>query len=284
MKKGKTPYPAPKAYSWQRVWHAEKCHEKDCFVEPAEYDCGESSCEVDYCVDGGKVSPRKDVCGQVVSVRTLPLCPNTPGNVACGQVKVPVVLAEPTIQIEVEADLELDQYALEIKRIKKEVVLTQCELVLGSNKLFIGGYVRKNIEYATVDCEKCATKCGDIRHCTVHVPFECVTPITFANPPQFHAAKPCTNIEFEGHKFIAEESICVDVKNEKPFCELLSSVIYEEDIIKHKECGCDSGEELFKKFTEKMVIILTLKVLQKQQRVISLAPPPHHHHHCKNDY
>ena len=51
----------------------------------------------------------------------------------------------------------------EIKRITKNVYLTQCKLLprsgkigkdgtLISGKLFISGFVRKNIEYATADC------------------------------------------------------------------------------------------------------------------------------------
>ena len=40
-------------------------------------------------------------------------------------VKIPVVLAETNITIPVEATITLDQVAMEIKRIKKNVFLTQ---------------------------------------------------------------------------------------------------------------------------------------------------------------
>ncbi|WP_438285224.1 DUF7852 domain-containing protein, partial [Bacillus toyonensis] len=44
-------------------------------------------------------------------------------------VKIPVVLAERTIQIVVESDISLDPPAVEIKRILKNAFLTQCKLV-----------------------------------------------------------------------------------------------------------------------------------------------------------
>ncbi|MEC0117373.1 Uracil permease, partial [Bacillus cereus] len=44
-------------------------------------------------------------------------------------IKVPVVLAEPTLQIVVEADIPLSPAATEIKRVKKNVFLNQVKLV-----------------------------------------------------------------------------------------------------------------------------------------------------------
>lgn len=81
-------------------------------------------------------------------------------------VKIPVVLAERTLQIVVESDITLDPPAVEIKRILKNVFLTQCKLVpvafvpvpgtpyrrVTRAKLFVQGYIRKNIEYANDEC------------------------------------------------------------------------------------------------------------------------------------
>ena len=44
-------------------------------------------------------------------------------------IKVPVVTAEPTIQIPIEATFTLDPAASEIKRVKKNVFLDQVKLV-----------------------------------------------------------------------------------------------------------------------------------------------------------
>ncbi|AEG62003.1 CsxC family protein [Desulforamulus ruminis] len=226
-------------------------------------------------------------CAQVHNVRTMACCPSKPIPVAKDTVKVPVVLAETKIQIDVEADIQLDQPAVEIKRIKKDVFLEQCELVLNSNKLFLKGYVRKNIEYVPVSLSSCKGGfCGYLRTCTVDVPFECATPIQFSNKPDF--AVPRIDKEFE---FEDDDDCCCDKKesdhfftfekfNEKPFCELVSATIFEEDIHLHpkkfkkqKFSKCFVGS-YFDCFREKMVIFLKLKVLQNQQVQISNATKP----------
>ena len=55
----------------------------------------------------------------------------TPDVIKAGSVfvKIPVVLAEINITIPVEATITLDQTAMEIKRIKKNVFLTQSRLI-----------------------------------------------------------------------------------------------------------------------------------------------------------
>ncbi|MDF2486790.1 MAG: hypothetical protein K0R46_2958, partial [Herbinix sp.] len=65
-----------------------------------------------------------------------------------GDYKIPKVLAEFIIQIDSEATIRLNEPAYEIKRIEKQVFLTQCRFIPPTNKVFIEGYIRKNIEYA----------------------------------------------------------------------------------------------------------------------------------------
>ena len=103
---------------------------------------------------------------RIISAQTLPLSSGVniipDGINGPLVVKVPVVLAQRNIQIDVEAEIKLKEPFFEIKRIKKNVVLTQCKLLPISGrivdgvpitgKLFISGFVRKNIEYATADC------------------------------------------------------------------------------------------------------------------------------------
>ena len=94
-------------------------------------------------------------------------------------IKVPAVLAETTIQIVVEANIPLNPPAVEIKRVLKDIFLTQCKLVpvaFGADqctgvrtvtraKLFVEGYIRKDIEYSTRNCN------GMIRDRIANVPF-----------------------------------------------------------------------------------------------------------------
>ena len=74
---------------------------------------------------------------------------------------MPVVLGQYNIQIPMHAEIEFPtgQRVLEIKDIKKRVYLTQCKLIsvarssdrcstADTGKLYISGFVRKNIKYA----------------------------------------------------------------------------------------------------------------------------------------
>jgi hypothetical protein len=206
-------------------------------------------------------------------------------------VKIPVVISETNITIPVEATITLDEEAIEIKRIKKNVYLTQSRLIpysqdgiRGTGILFIEGFVRKNIEYATQTCpvaNGCVNVCGDIKHCTVQVPFSFTTRITFLKPPVFTQNTPASELGYFTDKLQGCD-ICTDPVlgrnpcdqsftfteyfNEKPYVELVSANITEVDIHKNPTSNClTPTEQRFTKLTEKIVVNLTLKVLQNQQ-------------------
>jgi len=223
----------------------------------------------------------------------------TPMVIAPGPVfvKIPVVLAETNITIPVEATIKLDQVAMEIKRIKKNVFLTQSRIIpfsqddrSGTGILFIAGFIRKNIEYATQTCTTAKTSnvCGDIRHCTVEVPFNFTTRITFLRQPIFVENTTPSELEFFTDKLQGcdvcsdpvigrnpcdQSSFFTEFFNEKPFTELVRADITEVDINTNPTVSCTTPtEQMFTKLTEKVVVNLTLKVLQKQQvRVTAIA-------------
>jgi len=212
-------------------------------------------------------------------------------------VKIPVVLAETTITILVEATITLDQVVMEIKRIKNNVFLTQSRIIslcqddrLSTGIIFIAGFIRKNIEYTTQTCTIVQTPnvCGDIRHCTVEVPFNFTTRITFLRAPIFVENTSPSELEFftDGLKGCdvcsnpmiglnpcEQSSFSTEFFNEKPFVELVRADIAEVDIHKNPVLSCTIPIELmFTEFTEKVVLNLTLKVLQKQQvRIIDIG-------------
>lgn len=237
-------------------------------------------------------------CNAAVKSRTLTECSGqnvTPMGISGPLVaKIPVVIAEKIVQIDTEADIMLEEPAFEIKRIKKDLFLTQCKLIPRAGliengiprtgKLFLSGFVRKNIEYATVKCVGTKTVSGDIRHTTVDVPFECVTVVEYDVPPIINTrgisreidllcssendscccAHNCDELlgKFQCEQFFED----VNHFNEKPFCELEDVRIFEADINKfpcndHK-CG---NVPTFQKIVEKMVIYARIKVLQLQQ-------------------
>ncbi|CAM4259891.1 CsxC family protein [Lederbergia lenta] len=218
-------------------------------------------------------------------------------NVSIGKIitKVPVVLAELTLQTNVDALIKFPEPVLEIKDIKKHVKLIQCRLLLPTNKLFVKGFIRKNIQYASpskeIDKSSQNTVASDLHSLTVDVPFHCVTEIKhFLTRPvmpemnkrnefDFFVSKPLPSgfpekDEFQSNDLSQFHQESTQHYNELPFCELISSKIIEWDeaIDRSPLPNCAPlGEGYFTKLEEKMVLDLSLKVLQNQQVRISSA-------------
>ncbi|MDD3653746.1 MAG: hypothetical protein PHO01_06125 [Desulfotomaculaceae bacterium] len=204
-------------------------------------------------------------------------------------VKVPVVLAELSVQINVDSLITLPEPAFEVKQIKKNLKLTQCILAQNTNKLFLRGFVRKNITYSTRDCSNHEGFCGDIRHYTVDVPWSCVTPVKFnvrkPAPPLLNGSEEFQYLrkkelgpEFAGKDFLESgdfsefNQVSTELFNELPFCEIISATIteFDEFLGRKRPHGVIPFEEFeFRTIEEKMVIELTLKVLQKRQVAVS---------------
>ncbi len=234
-------------------------------------------------------------CGKVIESKTLPMCDGTnltpPAVTTPVVAKIPVVLAEREIQVDIEAKMTLKEKYYEIKRIKKDVFLTQCELlpragtIVGgvpvTGKLFISGYVKKNIEYATADCVKRDVVSGEIKHTTQKIPFHCVTEVTYITPPVitnrgiqqttdlYCGGCMCDcNCEKEQLGKLNCQEYLEDVVNyiEKPYCELLGARIFETDI--QRQPCYEHGEKVYDELLEKMVVYVRVKVLQLQQVAI----------------
>ncbi|GFR34491.1 CsxC family protein [Thermobrachium celere] len=186
-------------------------------------------------------------------------------------VKIPVVLAEFTVQIDTEADITLPEDAIDIKFIDKNVYLTQCHLIPGTNKVYLAGYVRKNIVYSTLGGVAGKGIAGDIRHATLNVPFDCVTEVCFEKYPKIYSTPPKKEVEFLDCKKCGKNDKednykHVEVFNERVYCELENAYIYETDIkLDSRPVRGFETEEVFRKIKEKMVIYITIKLLQNQQ-------------------
>jgi hypothetical protein len=212
--------------------------------------------------------------------------------------KVPVILAELSLQLNLDAKITFPEPVLEIKDIKKRVVLTQCRLLLPTNKLFVKGFVRKNIQYASPTKEiaesTSKTIASDLHSFTADIPFECVTEIDkkdFLSMPVMPKINKREEFDFGITKSLPEgypekdKLLTSDLSqfhqeskqfyNELPFCELLSSKIIEWDEAVDRSPLPDTAplnEGYFTKIEEKMVLEICLKVLQHQQiRVTSTS-------------
>ncbi|MCT8977358.1 hypothetical protein N4T77_12175 [Clostridium sp. CX1] len=273
-----------------------KCTETSCTTSSFSDNC---DCH-DQCCDA-----------KVIKAETECQCPTStlpPAVIPAGAFvgKIPVELAFISVDIPVMATIKLEEKAYEIKRIKKNAYVTQCHLlptltrIPGTNTitgtLFIEGFVRKNIEYATKECSSKSVTSGKIRHTTVKIPYKCTTSVTFTatppfpltglRPPIFIPNTPPTEIGQYSERFntcdpcqeatLGQDSCqqcftSTEVFNEPVFCELVSATFNECDIHLNPTICCDPTEQTFQKIQEKMLLTLRIKILQKQQvRVTAL--------------
>lgn len=217
--------------------------------------------------------------------------------------KIPVVLAELNVQMNLDTEIKFPEPVLEIKDIKKQVKLTQCRLLLPSNKLFIKGFVRKNIQYASpcTDIEQSSSKsvASDLHSYTVDIPFDCVTEVKkYLSMPVMPEVNNRQEFDFLASSPIGpghpeqDELMTNDLSkfhqeskqhyNELPFCELVSSKIIEWDQAVDRvsiPTSAPIGEGHFQTMEEKMVVDVCIKVLQNQQVHIT----PKHDHDCHDD-
>lgn len=237
-------------------------------------------------------------------------CDNHPQqpHVSIGKIvtKVPVVLAQLTLQVNVDAFIKFPEPVLEIKDIKKHVKLTQCRLLLPTNKLFVKGFVRKNIQYASpckeIDPSTSKSVTSDLHSLTVDIPFHCVTEIKdFLTKPvmpemnkrnefDFFVSKPLPTGFPEKDELLSNDlsqfhQESTQFYNELPFCELLSSKIIEWDEAIDRTPfprSAPIGEGVFTEIEEKMVLDISIKVLQNQQiRVSSTTNDDCYDHDCE---
>ena len=212
-------------------------------------------------------------------------------HVSIGKIyaKVPVILAELELQLHLNALINFPEPVLEIKDIKKRVVLTQCRLLLPSHKLFIKGFVRKNIQYATPSTEIAPSTemsvASDMHSFTTEVPFECVTEIKdFLSMPVMPQVNRREEFDFGISKALPsgypekDKMLTSDLSqfhqesqqyyNELPYCELISSKIIEWDEATDRTplpVTAPFNEGMFQTVEEKMILDICIKVLQNQQ-------------------
>ncbi|WP_044796904.1 CsxC family protein [Bacillus cereus] len=218
-------------------------------------------------------------------------------SVTCGYIiaKVPVVLAETEVQIVTDSIIKFPEPVLEIKAIRKHLKLTQFRLLLPSHKVFLKGFVRKNIQYATPIGANSKAVASNVRSLIVDIPFSCVTEITcFLTNPVYDYNKK-TELSYNSQMSVHEtnesgndildvtdfsqlDEISKEIFNDQPYCELMKGLIIDYNdaldrevkpiCTEHSEQSHDKSpleEGTFTELEEKMVIELTLKVLQHQQ-------------------
>ncbi|WP_288221239.1 CsxC family protein [uncultured Clostridium sp.] len=239
-------------------------------------------------------TPYTTIISQVESFTKQNICDHDGISTESIVVKIPVVLADINIMFNLETNIILDKLAREIKKIKKNVFLTQSSIIPfveynepNSGILFVKGFIRNNIEYIPQKHSVPVNKnvYGNIRYCIVETPFEFNTKITFSREPVLNEKSTQNELEFCTYKltdndddsdkviecnFCDESSLFTEIFNEKPFTELIRVDIIEVDVNKNSIFkDITNTEESVTNLTEKSVVNLSLKVLQRQEIKIS---------------
>ncbi|MFF3102347.1 CsxC family protein [Viridibacillus arvi] len=195
--------------------------------------------------------------------------------------KVPVVLVERSLQIVVEADIPLNPAATEIKRVTKNAFLNQVKLVpvqfaqiddtnffeVRRAKLFVSGFIRKNIEYSTNACQ------GVLQDRIVEVPFAGFAEITageFLTPPVIglsDSKKAYFLNDTNGEVPRLDKNFFANsvTYNEQPYGELIGANFFELDF----SPVTVAPEGQFGTLREKIVMDVIVKVLQVQQHRVA---------------
>ena len=211
-------------------------------------------------------------------------------------INLPVILAETNITISIEDTIKIDENIKEIKRIKMKVFLTQSRFIpfSASNTepntgvLFIKGIIKKNIEYETTNYNDLGKEndFGNMRYCTVEVPFNFSIRINFIRQPIFVENYTISEVRFLRNENqvceINEDSVIgndpyeqifssTEIFNEKPFVELVKATFLEININKNSIMNQEiDNEEGINKIKEKVIVNLMIRVLQNQQLKVEI--------------
>ncbi|MBU3206656.1 hypothetical protein KPL33_06660 [Clostridium algidicarnis] len=188
--------------------------------------------------------------------------------------KIPVILSDVEVEINVESEIELEKTDItdiNVINIDKEVFVKECKLIPYTNKLFIEGYVQKNIQVSNNDCTNKASEDNKIEYTVINSPFKCVTEIEFFKKPLYGESYK------ERLNSLDKNTLCKNNKEdswvhysklyEPVYCEYQYAKILEADIFDNEDYGTKylQEEKKCKKILEKMVIFIRIKVIQNQQ-------------------
>ena len=213
---------------------------------------------------------------------TLQMC--TPIEIV--QISPTTVLV--TVSIPAETIFTLPTKALELKKIRKNLKITQCRFfnfsppVSGkpqdTPKLFLSGFVRKDIQYSEPTYQTAHTVAGTIKDFVVDVPISCVVDLgrRLVIPPTLFSQQ----LEYE---FLSEKAlpsgfspkdhlmsgdiselnmVSTEFLNQLPTCKLVYSQINEmDDAIDRQPLKCGPFEEgTFKTVQEKMIVLIQIQL------------------------
>lgn len=204
----------------------------------------------------------------VPRVKLLDNCRNSPHtsmSLTQGSiVSIPVILAKFTTQISSTFLIKLPEIILEIKKIKNKVQVTKSILLQDTNIIYIKGFIEKKITYTTMSSFNYIPLSQNLRYCTFYIPFRCFTSITY-NGTSPHPLVSNVDRDFSFLNPMDDDQLnrlTYHHYNQKPYCEIEYSKIVETNQIVERSPWINTLP--FTRIEEKMVLFLTLNLLQKQ--------------------
>ncbi|HWQ43169.1 MAG TPA: hypothetical protein VN456_14195 [Desulfosporosinus sp.] len=193
-----------------------------------------------------------------------------------------------TVSIPAESIITLPTKALEIKMIRKNLKITQCRFVNclppvsglphDTPKLFLGGFVRKDIQYSEVVRHTATTVEGSIKDFVVDIPISCVVDLgkhlIFSHVHfkqqkeyEFSSSTPLPSGFSSKEKLLSRDPtefnlISQEYLNPLPSCELIFSQINEMDdaLDRVPLQGGPFEEGVFRTLQEKMIVLMQIRL------------------------
>lgn len=206
--------------------------------------------------------------GFIHEVKLLGNCRNTPhtsSSLTQGAIAtIPVILAKFTTQISSAFFIKLPEIVLEIKNVKNKVRITKSILLQDTNIVYIKGFIEKKITYTTMSSFNYIPLTPNLRYCTFNIPFCCFTSITYNGALPLPLV-PNVDLDFSflnPMKDFQLNGLTYHHYNQKPYCEIENSKIVETNQIVERSPWINTLP--FTRIEEKMVLLLTFNLLQKQ--------------------
>ncbi|URZ03249.1 hypothetical protein [Clostridium felsineum] len=170
-------------------------------------------------------------------------------------VRMPVIITEVVVNTDIENVIKLEGPIINIDSVKRRIKLQDCRLIAEANKLFLSGIVIKSIQYSRRKLGGNASISGEVRNITINIPFKCVTRVKYIVKPIISDRNRNLKIVDRNKDTTLMESYR---EEEKVYCELVSAKFQELNIAEK------DGVEKFKRIKQKMVMHLTLRLVQNQ--------------------
>lgn len=186
-------------------------------------------------------------------------------NIGLFPVKIPVIITELLVHIDIESKINLPKPASYIKSIKRKVFIKECNLISNINKLFLNGVVKKSIEYSEAMDGSASSMEGQIKNIIVEIPFNCVTEIKYIIDPvvpkkNYKNGIKVYSIQSGEQTFYESYS-----ESDKIFCEVIHASFEEVNIEKNKGSYTHlDKKDIFRTINQKMFMHLNIRLIQNQ--------------------